>query len=189
MTSDFYERLGCRPTTDFAVAVVGAGGVEALVTDHFSTARDEAIAQAALLRDSGLHTEPPANYHELGRDGRYTWVHSDRSRGQLALARLFRHEALDYEREPFRLVSVVGEKAAPVLLIAIGEGARGDHHVSLMREIWREVKLRLYPVVDIRGLLDGPRRIGMKGFGKQFEHPILNPIVEQISADDDMQAA
>jgi hypothetical protein len=171
------------------VTVVGAGGVEALVTDHFPTAREEVVAQASMLRDDGLQTEPPANCHELGREGRAAWVHSDRSKGQLALARLFRHEALDYEREPFRLVSLVGEKATPVLLAAIGKAARGDHHVALMREVWRQAKFRPYSVIDVRGLLDGPWRIGMKSFGKPFEHPILKPIVQQIPAGQDAHAA
>lgn len=151
--------------------------MEAVVTDHYPTARSEAVALAATLRRKGFHTEPPASHHELWAGGRYTWVHSDRSLGQLAVARLFRHEALNYEREPFRLVSIVSPKrGAPILLVAVGEGARGDHHISLLRSEGRGLGLRPYSMLDLRGLIAGGWRTGMKKLGRPLNHPILKPL-------------
>jgi hypothetical protein len=178
-----HERLSCRPTNDIAVALLGDGRAEAAVIDHFPTARNEAVTHASLLSRRGLHPDPPATYHELWSNGRYVWVHPDRSLGQLAVARLFRHEALNYEQEPFRLVSVVSpKKAVPILLIAVGEGARGERHISLLREEGPGLKFRPYSLLDLRGLVTGGWRVGMKGFGSPIAHPILKPFVDVGSA-------
>lgn len=179
MTDRYYELLSCRATNDFVVGTVGGGCVEALVTDHYPTARREATVHAAVLSRKGVHVDPPDNYHELGREGRYTWVHSDRSQGQLAVGRLFRHEALDYERELFRVISVVGPKlGTPILFVAVGEGAKGSHHISLLREVDSSLKLRPYSLFDIRGWLNGAQKIGMKRFADPMVHPLLTPIVD-----------
>lgn len=179
MTDRFYELLSCRATNDFVVGTVGGGCVEALVTDHYPTARHEATIHAAVLSKKGLHVDPPASHHELGREGRYAWVHSDRSHGQLAVARLFRHEALDYEREPFRVISVVSPKlGTPILFVAVGEGAQGSHHISLLREVDSSLKFRPYSLLDIRGWLDGAEKSGMKRLADPIVHPLLTPIVD-----------
>jgi hypothetical protein len=179
VTHRLYELLSCRATNDFVVGTVGGGCVEALVTDHYPTARREAAVHAAVLSKKGLHVDPPADYHELGREGRYAWVHSDRSHGQLAVARLFRHEALDYKREPFRVISVVSPKlGTPILFVAVGESAKGSHHISLLREVDSSLKFRPYSLLDIRGWLEGAQKFGMKRFAEPVVHPILTPIVD-----------
>lgn len=190
MVPELYERLHCRATNDFAVALIGRGRIESLVTDDYETARREAATHARMLPKRGQHTLPPSSYHGLRVAGTTTWVHSDQSLGQLALARLFRHEALDYEREPCRLIAVVGpRKGAPVLVVAVGEGARGDHHVELLRESGPKLKFRSYPVVDLRGLVEGGWRMGMKRFADPVDHPVLNPVLDVDSAGSEYLAA
>lgn len=178
---ELHELLGCSDSGCFAVAVAGGGRSQAILTDRYQVARAEALAHAATLSNRNVGAEVPFSYHDLRREGRMTWGHSEHLRGRLVLGRVVNHQAVCPDQEALGLVAVLGRNGHPVLFIATGVGARGDHHLELLRATVRELRtdrgLRFgaYPLQDLRGAF--PQSEGLVRIGDRDRHPLMAPIL------------
>lgn len=171
-----HEYLHCEARLEFVVSLVGHGTTQALITDDFGTARKEAEFHASSLLRRGVHFQVPTSTHELHREQRMTWTHSDRSRGTLTMGRLAHHQALCPDAEPQGLVAVLDKRLeTPILFIAIGQESRGEHHLALLRKRAPGIRLKRFPTIDIRGAIV-PRTAGMTHFGSVAMPSYLSPL-------------
>jgi hypothetical protein len=171
-----HEHLHCEARLEFVVSLVGEGTSQALITDDFGTARKEAEFHASSLLRRGMHSQVPTSTHELHREQRMAWTHSDRSRGTLTIGRLAHHQALCPEAEPQSLVAVLGKRlGTPILFIATGQGSRGEHHLELLRKRAPGIRLKRFPAIDIRGAIVSSTA-GMKHFGSVAMPSYLSPL-------------
>jgi len=92
------------------------------------------------------------------------------------MGRLAHHQALCPDAEPQGLVAVLGKRSGtPILFIATGQGARGEHHLDLLRKRAPGIRLKPFPAIDIRGAIV-PSKTGMTHFGSVAVRSYLSPL-------------
>ncbi len=171
---ELHEHLSCSDSGCFAVTLVGARRSQAMITDVYQVARAEALAHAANFPSRRPHAEMPWSYHDLRREEQMTWVHPERQRGRLTLGRVVNHQAVCPGQEDLGLVAVLGDCGHPVLFIATGVGARGAHHLQLLRSSAPNLRFGSYPLRDFRGAF--PATNGLAQIGDRDRHPLLLPL-------------
>lgn len=143
--------LDCRPTNDFVVAVETPGFSEAIVTDCWGVAwraTDDLSREIAADREV---EQPPLDHQALLREGGSIWIHPDRRRARLALARLYRHEDCDavVDRE---LVVLTSRKGNPIKFVATDTELAGRRQQkSMVQAVDGAVNVTLCPHRDVRG--------------------------------------
>lgn len=168
-----YERLACRPTFDYAVAIFGSGrGAAAVVTGSWGFVCAEAAALAAGLDENAVI--PPANHHELQREGRCTWIYPAPSDHRVAIGRLFRVEDFAYHGEDLGLCAALGPRGLPILFFAVPSGRRGLAQAAAMGAAGEGmVEIREFPVRDLRYSVPRDQDGSLRQLGERFAHPAL----------------
>jgi hypothetical protein len=146
-----------------------------MITDVYQVARAEASSHAANFPSRHPHAEVPWSYHDLRREEQMTWIHPERHRGRLTLGRVVNHQAVCPDEERLGLAAVLSENGHPVLFIATGSGARGAHHLELLRSTAPSLRFSVYPLRDFRGAF--PATGGLVQIGDRDRHPLLSPLV------------
>lgn len=144
--------LGCRPTNDFVVEVETPGFREAIVTDCWGVAWRVADDLSREIAAGGEAEQPPLDHHVLLREGGSLWIHPDRRRARLALARLYRHEDCGEVAIDRELVVLTSRKGNPIKFVVTDIGLAGRRQQkSMMQAVDGAVNVTLYPHRDVRG--------------------------------------